>query len=711
MTHDFLLEIGTEEIPAGYLRPAGEHLRATLSAGLAERRLDAASIAVHEAPRRLIARVTGLADRQPDLSREVMGPPSKAAFAPDGTLTKAGEGFARGQGVEPSALRRVETPKGEYVAATVHVAGRPTAEILLEWIPEVIRGIPFPKTMTWRGESLRFARPIRWLVALLDAEVLPIQVGTIRAGRTTRGHRLVAAGPIEVESPATLLTQLEAGGVIADFEARRARVREEVQAAAMAGQARIVADDDLVDEVTNLVELPKAVMGSFDAEYLELPREVVITAMKAHQRYFAVEGTDGRLRPNFITVANGRWADTSQVVAGNERVLRARLADARFYWDTDRKIGLAAKVDELKSVVWLEGAGTLHDRVTRIEKLVAFLGASLKSATGAVIADPATLATAARVAHLAKADLATDMIRDGKEFTSLQGVMGGHYARVGGESEAVAAGIAEHYQPRGPADALPATVPGLLVSLADRFDAIAGCFAMGLIPSGSQDPYALRRAANGIIRILLEKGWHLDLDATVAAALGALPSTAFAKQATPDAVRGRINEFLRDRLDYHLREAGVPYDVVAATLAPATTLSKGPVDARARANALAAIRGEADLEKLVVGYKRAANILKGVGDNPPADPASIALGEPVEKALHEAWRTANDALRDAIANVDYAKAVAIYLSLRAPIDDFFTGVMVNSEDPAEKRRRLGLLGQVRELFDRLFDLSRIVVEG
>jgi glycyl-tRNA synthetase beta chain len=711
MSHDFLLEIGVEEIPAGYLRPAGEHLKNTLTAGLAERRFDVAAIEVFEAPRRLIVRLTGLVDRQPDLEKEVMGPPVKAAFAPDGTLTKAGEGFARGQGVEPAALRRVDTPKGEYVAATVHVVGRPTAEILVEWLPEVIRGIPFPKTMKWCGESLRFARPIRWLVALLDSEVLPVQVESIRAGRLTRGHRLVAAGPIEIESPGTMLAQLEQAGVIADFDARRARVREEIMSAASAASARIVADDDLVDEVTNLVELPKAVMGSFDAEYLDLPREVVITAMKAHQRYFAVEGADGTLRPNFITVANGRWSDTSQVIAGNERVLRARLADARFYWDTDRKIGLVNKVDELRSVVWLEGAGTLHDRVTRIGKLVTFLAAHLKSAGGAPVVDDATAAIAARVAHLAKADLATDMIRDGKEFTGLQGVMGGHYARAGGESPEVAAGIAEHYQPRGPSDALPATIPGLLVSLADRIDVIAGCFAMGLIPSGSQDPYALRRAANGVMRILLEKGWHLDLDATVAAALSALPTTAFAKGATPEAVRARINDFLRDRLDYFLREAGLPYDVVAATLASGTSLSKDPVDARARANALAAIRGEADLEKLVIGYKRAANILKGVGENPPAEPSSIQAGEPAEQELWNAWRETNDALRSVIQKGDYPAAVRLYLSLREPIDNFFNGVMVNSENALEKRRRLGLLGQVRELFDRLYDLSRIVVEG
>ena len=709
MTHQLLLEVGTEEIPAGYLGPAADHLRTALAGGLVERRLSVERIEVHVAPRRLILLVHGLADRQEDLSKEVMGPPVKAAFTADGALTKAGEGFARGQGVEPSALRRVDTPKGEYLAVTVHVVGRPVGEVLLEWLPELVRSIPFPKSMTWCGPALRFARPIRWLVALLDQEVLPIVIGSIRAGRASRGHRLVTREPVVIDRPDDILPALERAGVLADFEARRAQVRTEVESVAGKASARIVLDDDLIDEVTNLVEWPTAVIGSFDPEYLALPREVIITAMKAHQRYFAVEGTDGILRPNFITVANGRWDDTSWVVAGNERVLRARLADARFYWDTDRKIGLVNKVDELKSVVWLEGAGTLYDRVTRIERLVGWLGQNLRSSAGDPVVDAPALATAARVAHLAKADLATDMIRDGKEFTSLQGVIGGHYARIGGEPEAVVTGIAEHYQPKGPGDSIPTTTPGLLVSLADRLDLIVGCFAMGLIPSGSQDPYALRRAANGIMRMLLEMGWHLDLDQVVSFGLGGLPKTAFAKGATPEAVSRRIQDFLRDRLDYFLRESGQPYDVVAATLAAA---ANDPVDARARGAALAAIRGEADLARLVAGYKRAANILKGVTEvvPPPVD-GSMAGAQPVEAALHAAAMEARAAVDLAIRRVDYPAAVAAFLKLRAPIDDFFDGVMVMSTDDIERGRRLGLLMEIRTIFDRLFDLSRIVVEG
>jgi len=707
VTHQFLLEIGTEEIPAGYLCPAGEYLRQVITEGLAERRLSMTRLDIHVAPRRLIVLVHGLAGRQDDLSKEVMGPPVKAAFTPDGSLTKAGEGFARGQGVEPSALRRVETPKGEYVAATVHVVGRPVGDLLLTWLPEVIRAIPFPKSMKWCGDTLRFARPIRWLVALLDQEVLPLQVGSIKAGRTSRGHRLVTREPVVIDRPDAILPALEAAGVLADFEARRARVRMEIESVAGQSSARIVSDDELVDEVTNLVEWPTAVVGSFDPEYLALPREVIITAMKAHQRYFAVEDAGGTLRANFITVANGRWDDTSWVVAGNERVLRARLADARFYWDTDRKIGLVNKVEELKSVVWLEGAGTLHDRVTRIGRLVTWLGSRLRTSAGEPVADAANLATAVRVAHLAKADLATDMIRDGKEFTSLQGIMGGHYARVGGEPEAVVTGISEHYLPKGPGDSLPSTTPGLLVSLADRLDVIAGCFAMGLIPSGSQDPYALRRAANGIMRMLLETGWHIDLPEVIQFALGGLPVTAVKGPA--EAVPVRIQEFLRDRLDYFLRESGQPYDVVAATLAAG---ANDPVDARARGAALGAIRFDADLARLVIGYKRAANILKGVTESlVPLAEEAMEGAEPVEVALHAAAVNARTAVEQAIQRVDYPAAVAAFLQLRAPIDAFFEGVMVMSKDDVERRRRLGLLVEIRAIFDRLFDLSRIVVDG
>lgn len=713
MSRTFALEIGTEEIPAGYLPPAARQLEQALIEGLKEKRIACERVETCAAPRRLIALLHGLGDRQADLDREVQGPPAKVAFAPDGSLTKAGEGFAKKQGVPPEALRRIETAGGEYLAAVVHETGRPLEAVLLEWLPGVIAALTFPKTMKWRGDDFRFARPVRWILALLDAEVLPLVVGPLTAGRRTRGHRLFVSAPVEVPDANSLLPTLEAAGVLADPVLRTARIEAEVARAAAAAGGRVVADPGLLEEVAYLVEYPTAVVGSFDAEYLALPREVITTAMRSHQRYFGVEDADGTLRANFITIANGRWDDTAQVVEGNERVLRARLADARFYWDVDLKAGLERKLEELGRVVWIQGAGTLRDRVTRIEALVATLAARLRDAGGAPVVSEDALAVALRAAHLAKADLATEMIKDGKEFTALQGVIGGAYAKAGGESDPVCRAIREHYQPRGPNDPLPSTVPGLLVSLADRFDAIAGCFAMGLIPSGSQDPYALRRAANGVVRMLLEREWHLPIGALVAEAVALLPDSA--RERTPEGGAGaveRVRAFFADRLDYFLREHGIPYDVSAATLGGAGA-ADDPVDALARARALAAIRGEADLVRLVSGYRRAANILKGVDAAPaaPLDPTHFASALPVESELHAAVVTARAEVDAAIAAVDYPRAVRGFLALRAPIDAFFEGVMVMSPEAAEKARRLALLFEVRALFDRLYDLSRIVVEG
>lgn len=706
MTRDLLLEIGTEEIPAGYLPPAAAELRDRLAKGLQERRIGSTSAETFASPRHLIAIVRGLDERQADLDREVLGPPAKVAFGADGTLSKAGEGFARSQGVPVASLRRLETTKGEYVAATVHETGRPTADVLTAWLPELIAGLPFPKTMKWDGDLVRFARPIRWLVALLGEEVLPLQVGAVKAGRLTRGHRLFTTGPVEVRNADSILATLENAGVIADPMERAARIRSGVESAAAKAGGRVVSDPGLLEEVTYLVEFPGAVLGSFDPEFLEIPREIVTTAMRSHQRYFAVEDAAGKLLPHFITVANGRWDDPSQVIAGNERVLRARLADARFYWDTDLRKGMEAHRQELKTVVWLEGAGTLFDRTERIENLVGWLGVELRSADGRPVADEGAVTAARRAAGLAKADLATEMIKDGKEFTSLQGIVGSEYARASGEPAEVVRAIREHYQPRGPSDPLPGSIAGLLVSMADRLDLVVGCFAMGLKPSGSQDPYALRRAANGLVRILLENEWHLNLSGAVRAAFDGLPETARKREGE---VPAEVVAFLRDRIEFFLREADVPYDVVQAVLG---ATGDDPVDLKARAAALAAIRGEPDLERLVIGYKRATNILKGIDTEfPPPDDVMMAGALPVEHDLHGAAKAAGHALDEATARVDYPSAVAAFLTLRAPIDAFFEGVMVMSTDPAEKNRRLALLAETRRLFDRLYDLSKIVVEG
>jgi glycyl-tRNA synthetase beta chain len=710
VTHTLALEIGTEEIPAGYLPPAAAQLQDILTQGLLERRLSFGRVQTLAAPRRLLAIVHDLADRQEDLSREVLGPQAKVAFGPDGSLTKAGEGFARSQNVSVESLRRVETPKGQYVATTIHERGRPSADVLAEWLPRVIPSLTFPKTMKWVGEALRFARPIRWLLVLLDDRLLPVQVGPLSAGRTTRGHRLFASGPIDVPHGRDILSVLERAGVIADPARRSQIIRTEIEKAARAAGGRIVEDARLIEEVTYLVEYPTAVLGSFDPEFLSLPREVLTTAMKSHQRYFAVENGGGRLMPHFVAVANGRWDDPRLVAAGNERVLRARLADARFYWDVDLKAGLDRKVDELKTVVWLEGAGTLYDRTIRIEGLVKWLGTRVRASNGGQVASPEMLDAAGRAAHLSKADLATEMIKDGKEFTSLQGLVGGEYARALGEPEEVVLGIQEHYAPRGAGDPLPPTVPGLLLSLADRFDALAGCFAMGIIPSGSQDPYALRRAANGVMRILLEKGWHLCLSEAATQAVRQLPPSALERsKESPDGVVRLLKDFFGDRIEYFLRESGLPYDVVGATLGAGEL---DPVDARARAEALAAIRGEADLTNLVIGFKRAANILKGTGEELPSlSEAGLAQALPVEKGLYAAAMSARRDIEEAMKTVDYPKAVTAFLKLKSPIDAFFNGVMVMSQDETERKRRLAILREVKALFDRLYDLTKIVVEG
>lgn len=710
MSRTFALEIGTEEIPAGYLPPASAQLKVALEEGLKERRIAFKRVETFAAPRRLIALVHEIGDGQADLDKVVMGPPAKVAFGPDGALTKAGEGFAKKQGVPVDALRRVETAGGEYLVATVHETGRPLEAVLLEWLPGLIAALSFPKTMKWRGDEFRFARPVRSILALLDAEVLPLVVGPLKAGRVTRGHRLFVTAPVEVATAADLLPTLAKAGVLADPAVRTTRIAAEVARAAAEAQGRAVEDAGLLEEVAYLVEFPTAVLGSFDTEFLALPREVITTAMRSHQRYFGVEDAQGNLLPHFITLANGRWDDASQVVEGNERVLRARLADARFYWDVDLKAGLEKKLEELKTVVWIQGAGSLYERAMRIELLVERLAAHLKSGTGVPVVPAGVLPTALRAAHLAKADLATEMIRDGKEFTALQGIIGGAYAKAGGEPEPVWQAIREHYQPRGPHDPLPSTTAGLLVSLADRFDAIVGCFAMGLTPTGSQDPYALRRAANGVVRILLEQEWHLSIGELVKEAVAQLPKTAQDK--TPDGAEGvvtKVRAFFADRLDFFLREKGIPYDVSAATLVVAVD---DPLDALARARALAAIRGEADLEKLVSGFKRAANILKGVDDAPAAvDAALMKDAIPVETALYTTALAARQEIDGAIATVDYPRAVRAFLSLRAPIDAFFEGVMVMSTDPTEKARRLGMLFEIKALFDRLYDLSKIVVEG
>ncbi|MBZ0266744.1 glycine--tRNA ligase subunit beta, partial [bacterium] len=510
MKRDLVYEIGTEEIPAGYLPPAAAALKEAMAAFLAENELAADAVETHATPRRLVLMVKGLPARQEDRTEEVTGPPWKAAFDADGNATKAAQGFAKGRGLEISDLRQVETERGPYVGATVTITGRDTVELLSGALPKMTASLPFPKTMRWGPERFRFARPIRWLLALLGDAVIPFAIEGVASGRHTHGHRILARGPFEVATAADYEAALERGQVVLRASDRAKRIEAALSAAAKEAGGDVVPDPGLVEEVSYLVETPGAVAGRFDDEFLELPDPVITIAMRDHQRYFALRGKDGRLLPRFLCVTNSAAAAAAQVVDGNQRVLRARLDDARFYWNEDLKTTLEQKVPALERVVWLRGFGSLHDKVDRVGALVAALASG---------DDAETRQVAARAALLSKSDLVTEMIKDGKEFTSLQGVMGREYAGRNGEPPDVGLALEEQYLPRFAGDALPTSAAGAYLAIADRIDTLAGVWAAGMKPTGSKDPFALRRGVLGVIRILLARGMDVSLEQLVTQAV------------------------------------------------------------------------------------------------------------------------------------------------------------------------------------------------
>ena len=698
MARRLLLEIGCEELPASFVGPALEELAALARAGLAEARLSCDSIRVLGTPRRLALLVEGLADRQEDRTREVLGPAVTVAFDAQGAPTNAAKGFAKGAGVPVESLERARTPKGEYLMARVHDVGAPLAKVLPALLVSWITGIHFPKTMQWNATG-RFARPVRWLVALLDGDVLPLACFGVTAGARSRGHRTLAPGWVEIGRPERYVDALRDAGVIVDPAERRRRIEEELASAVVPIGGRAVEDVDLLDEVTQLVEWPEAVVGSFDSKYLQLPRPVVVTAMRAHQRYFAVERPDGSLLGNFVMIRSGRGDGADQVRRGTQAVLRARLEDARFYWENDLKGGLEAKLELLKGIVWHEKLGSIYDRTQRLGFLVDELARSLA---------PNARAAATRAARLCKADLATEMVRSGKEFATLQGIVGAEYAAATGEPENVVRAIREHYLPQGPSDPLPASTEGILLSLADRIEAIVGGLRAGLEVTGSQDPYGLRRAGNGVVRILLEKNLRLDV-LEVASRLSAF----FEKSGIPaDPKAGDLAGFWAQRLESALEEQGVTHDTAEAVL---TVRPGDPLDVLARARALDEIRRGDDFEGLMVGYRRAANLLRTAkpedvaGSGSPLAERAENFGEKVEADLHLETKMARQAVETLLQGEepDYPKALRILLGLRMPIDGFFDGVMVMVDDTVVRRRRLGLLEEVRQAFLRIADFSAL----
>ncbi len=684
-TKELFLEIGTEEIPAGFIPRALAEMEAMIVRELAAARLSFGEIKTLATPRRLALVVKDIPAVQPDAEITASGPSKKAAYDADGKPTKAAEGFARGQGVDVSALQIISTEKGEYLAVTKQETGRPTHELLAEILPRLVSNIPFKKSMRWGDLDVRFARPIHWIVALFDGIVVPFSFGNIESGTISRGHRFMANTTFPVRNFAHYQEECERHFVIVDPERRKEIIRRETHRVAIAAGGHLLPDEELLDQVVYLVEYPSAVHGTFPAEFLKVPKEVLITSMRSHQRYFSIVDESGRLMPGFITINNTLTDDPSVVVKGNERVLRARLSDARFFFEEDQKTTLDERVESLKKVVYQQKLGTSYEKMERFRALAEGLAEQL---------NPAVKAQTARAATLCKADLVSGMVG---EFPEVQGIMGREYALLEGTEPAVANAIAEHYLPVQAGGELPASDIGAFVSIADKLDTICGCFGVGLIPTGAADPYALRRATIGIISIILDRGYRLSLQALIDQSLDLLAT----KLARPqEQVAADVLEFFRGRF-VNLLANDFAADAVDAAV---STGFNDLVDVKARISALAEFKSHPDFEPLAGAFKRVGNIIKE-GNDAPVNPALFQ--DPAETCLYEAFLSAKNTVDARITSGEWLDALTEIATLRGPVDTFFEKVMVMAEDRGVRENRLALLTGIARMFEKIADFSKI----
>jgi glycyl-tRNA synthetase beta chain len=686
MSKELFLEIGTEELPAGFQPKATADMERLLRKELENARIEFGAIKTYSTPRRLAIVVSDLAERQPDLQIQAMGPAKSVAFDAEGNPTKAGAGFARGQGVDVSELKIVTTAKGEYVSVDKEEIGRPTIELLPEILPRMIDNIPFRKSMRWMDLDVRFARPIHWLVALYGGDVVPFSYATIASGNLSRGHRFMMPEEFEVADAADYEAKCLSHYVMADPQKRKALIEEGILAIAKSVGGSLNVDADLLEEVTCLVEDPTPLVGTFEDEYLQLPNELLITSMKEHQRYFTVQDDKGELMPHFVTVSNTRVIEPEVVVKGNERVLRARLADAMFFWNEDQKVKLETRLDALKNVVYQAKLGTSYEKVMRFRQLATGLAAKL---------DPEVKLQTDRAALLCKCDLETGMVY---EFPELQGVMGREYARIEGEDDRVAVAIFEHYLPVEAGGELPSDNIGAFVSIADKIDTICGCFGVGLIPTGSADPYALRRSAIGILNVILDRGFKISLPELIDDTLNLMRE----KLTRPyDEVRCEVLEFIRLRFFNMLTSQDLSHDLVDAVLSASFS---DPHDAMARVKALSQLKAQGEFAPLAAAFKRLTNIIKGGVDQP----VDKALFEgPYEDSLYTAFQQVGGKVEAFTAKGDYVAALQTITPLRDYVDAFFDGVMVMAEDEKVRNNRLALLTAIAGLFKGIADFTKI----
>ena len=680
MKRDLLFEIGTEEIPAHVMPHLLEDLAQLAETTLKEHRLSYEKVRTLGTPRRAALIVTGLAERQEDINTETRGPSVAIAFDADGNPTKAGAGFARGQGVDPSALIQ----RDGYVYASVHESGAATAELLTSLLPDLVRAIPLPNSMRWGDLDFRFIRPIRWFVALYGTEIVPFTLAGVTSGNHSRGHRTLAPADFVITSAADYEAACEKAYIIVDPERRRAMICEQITETAKACGGTAEITPDLLEEVLYLVEYPTALSGSFEEKYLALPAEAVITPMRDHQRYFPVKAADGSLLPAFITVRNGGKAHLDVVAHGNERVLRARLADAQFFFDEDRRKSLAEHREKLKTVVFQRGLGSMYEKTERLMALTTAIVEEMAAGD----ADGTALADARRAAELSKADLVTGMVT---EFTELQGIMGREYALLDGESPAVARAIDEQYMPRFAGDELPQTPLGVALSAADKIDNIVGTFSQGRIPTGSQDPFGLRRQALGLVLMLIEQESTMLLSDLVDEACDLYDLEEFR-----DKMQVYVADFIRLRLKNVLSERGVRYDVQEAVLGDVDLVADVPVRA-AYVERLLASEG---CEALVQSFVRVGNIARSVTGG-TVDPALFKAEE--EGALLFAYQAA------AAARAEGEDTLPAEQALGRAIDTFFDAVMVMDKDARVKENRLSLLKMIDDDLLETADYSKIVL--
>ncbi|WP_300669678.1 glycine--tRNA ligase subunit beta [Desulfoluna sp.] len=686
-----LFEIGTEEIPAGYIRPALDFLARTVAARLKENRIDAGDITTYGTPRRLTVMVKNVALSQKAETTEVTGPPESVGYDADGTPKMPAIKFAEKVGIEVAQIEIKETKKGRYLCASVAEEVKASAEVLSDILPELIHKLPFPKAMRWADLSVTFARPVQNIVALLGEAVIPFAFGKVESGKASFGHRFMNPGPVVIEDPDTYLETLEKVSVIADFAARRVMVKSQVTEAAKEAGGFLLPDEELFDTVTNLIEYPVVVAGTFDEAFLAVPDEVLITSMREHQKYFAVVDEAGKLKNAFLVVNNTRVKDLSLVRRGHEKVLRARLADAKFFFDQDLKESPDTWVERLKGVLFQAKLGTVHDKAGRIKGLAEALAEAAGVSSDAV-------KNTTRAAELCKADLVSHMV---VEFTKLQGVMGRVYAERAGEEASVAAAIQEHYKPLYSGAELPQTSEGALLALADKLDTLCGCFAAGLIPTGGADPYALRRQAIGIAQIMVQRGYSFPLRPILEKGV-----IAYAERidVNVDETVSAITDFIRGRIDHLLFEEGYAKDVVASV----TTVGINVVpDIWMRVKALSELKENADFEAVAAAFKRVVNIIKKAELSDGLSVDAALFEHESEKELVSAFTATRIEVEAALKNGGYSKALSAVAGLRPFVDRFFEDVMVMAEDQKVRANRLAILSGIAGLFNDIADFSKL----